>query len=106
MRLAGVASVLPARVGRADLDRVLAAVELGELVGARAHALHATVSTPSLVTLSRRHSKVEPASLEAETIVGRAVGRLARPRPGASVIVVSGASASTVNARSAGVAST
>ena len=54
--------------------------------------------------LSRRHSKVEPSSLEAEVNVGVRVV-VFEPSAGPSVIVVSGAVASTVNERSAGVES-
>jgi len=62
------------------------------------------VSTFSLVTLSRRHSKLEPGSEEAVTISGvRTV--IFEPSSGAVVNVVSGLSASSVKARSAGVRS-
>src|SRR3954453_11183052 len=103
VRLAGVGSVLPAgSVARTSTvcwpPSSSPSFQLAE------HGAQATVSTLSLVSLSRRHSNVELASDDVELNDGvRSVAL--PPWSGPTAIVVSGGSASTVNARAAGVES-
>src|SRR4051794_32550057 len=103
LRLAGVASVLPA----ASVARTSTVCRPPSSSGSfqpAAQGAHATVSTLSLVSLSRRHSNVESGSDEVELNVGvRSVDL--PPSSGPTAIAVSGASASTVKARAAGVES-
>src|SRR3954468_15557986 len=103
VRLAGVASVLPA-ASVARTSTVCLPPSSSPSFQPAAHGAHATVSTLSLVSLSRRHSNVELGSDEVELNVGvRSVDL--PPSSGPTAIAVSGASASTVKARAAGVES-
>jgi hypothetical protein len=94
LREAGVASTLPA-VSVARMSNVWAPSASAESVRGDVQAVHAPPST--------RHSNVEPASVAVKPKLGDAV---AVTPLGPDVIVVSGAVASTVNEREAGVAST
>jgi hypothetical protein len=104
VRLTGEASVLPAR-SVARTSSVWLPPDRRGVVNCPcgAHASHALVSTSSLRTLSIRHSKVEPASLDSNVNTG--VVPVLAPSAGPPAIFVSGASASSVNERCAGVVS-
>src|SRR4051794_3358791 len=103
VRLAGVGSVFPAG-SMARTSTVCWPPASSPSFQLAPQGPQATVSTLSLVSLSRRHSYVEPGSLEVELNVGvRSVDL--PPSSGPTAIVVSGGSASTVNARAAGVES-
>src|SRR3954451_7434500 len=69
VRLAGVASVLPA-ASVARTSTVCWPPSNSPSFQLAAHGAQATVSTLSLVSLSRRHSYVEPGSLDVELNVG------------------------------------
>src|SRR4051794_26437240 len=103
VRLAGVGSVLPAG-SVARTSTVCRPPSSSGSFQLAPQGAQATVSTLSLVSLSRRHSYVELASDDVELNVGvRSVDL--PPSSGPTAIVVSGGSASTVNARAAGVES-
>src|SRR4051794_20820053 len=103
VRLAGVGSVLPAGSVARTSTVCLPPSSSGSFQPA-AHDAQATVSTPFLLALSRRHSNVELASEAVELNVGvRSVDW--PPSSGPTAIVVPGGSASTVKERAAGVES-
>src|SRR4051794_19838766 len=103
VRLAGVGSVLPAG-SVARTSTVCWPPSSSPSFQLAPHGAQATVSTLSLVSLSRRHSYVAFASEAVELNVGvRSVDL--PPSSGPTAIVVSGGSASTVNWRAAGVES-
>ena len=99
VRVAGDASTLPARVGRADRERVRAVGQRTEARG-EVQLAYVPVVAPGPSSL---HSNVAPASFEENVNDGDAT--LVVP-VGPVLIVVSGAAVSTVNDRVAGVAST